>query len=313
VESYPATLQFDVGEYQTISAVDAGRALIAWATAIHDASVVIDPTSPIIVDLVGTETACLRLHAILRYIEGGMDRFESGLAPYPKIKNFLALNVFTLPGMIIGGAAGAGIVEIAKAYTQNDPPAVQQATKQAARRLEASPVVRNDVQQFYKTVEASRAVTGVKIYETNPASPIVAVPRSHFAELGGLWMPQSPDIIRRPKQAVWDVIVTHPAIISKPRVWRFRRDGLPFKAKLADPYFLNAIKNHTLPMQIAEGTLMRVRVEWLEVLHGDEWMADTGTFVISKVLWPAPLQIPVPAPLLSIIDQEDSSDDKHRY
>ena len=308
MDHYQATLQLDLSDRGAVDAVDAGKALIAWATTIHNASVVIDPTSPIFVDLVGTEAACLRLHAILRSVESGLSRVENALSPYPRIRSFLALNVFALPGAVIAGTMGGGLVELVKTEFQDQPTVVQQEAKQAAKRLAVSPVVTNDVQQFYQTVDQARGVSGVTIYERDPSHPMVSVPRSQFAERGGLWSPQSGDMARRPKSAVWDVIVTHPAIISKPRIWRFRRDGLPFKAKLADPYFLAAIKNRTLPMQVAEGALMRVQVEFFEVLNGQEWEADPRTFVISKVLWPAPLPTPIAAPLLTIIDHEEPSE-----
>lgn len=309
MEAYPATLQFNLFDQRTISAVEAGRALISWARAIEEASLLIDPSSPVEVDLIGTETACLRLHTILRFIDNQMTRAGNALTPYPEIKSFLALNVFVLPGMVIGGAVGAGLWEIAKPHLIHEPAAVQQAARQATRKLEGSPVIQNKVQDFYRSVEDARSVEAVKIYERNPEDPIALVPRSHFAERSGLWVVQDADEARRPREAIWDVVVTHPAIISKPRTWRFLRDGMPFKAKLADPYFLTAIKERTLPMQVAEGTLMRVRVEWFEVLRGDEWIADSRTFVISRVLWPAPLQTPVPAPLLSIL--ENDAQEKH--
>ena len=66
---------------------------------------------------------------------------------------------------------------------------------------------------------------------------------------------------------------------------------------LRTPFFLAAIKERTLPLQVHEGTLMRVRMEWMEELKGDEWVAVPNTFVITRVLWPTPLQTPAPLPL----------------
>lgn len=297
MKRFPATLQFNLDDGRGISATEAGQALILWAAAIEEASHLIDPSSPIRVELVGAEAACLRLHAVLRFIEGGLTKADNVLTPYPKLRAALALNVFNLPGMILGGVLGAGIVEVGKHYFLEQP-AVQSAASDAATKLQESPTVRAEVQRFYRSVEAVPSVSAVRVYESNPDNPIVSVSRADFSFYSGLWDLEEPAMSRRPRQDVWDVIVTHPVIISKPRVWRFRRDGLPFKAKLLDPYFLSAIRDRTLPMQVAEGTLMRVRVEWFEDLHAGEWVADPSSFVISKVVWPAPLRTPLPLPLL---------------
>lgn len=297
MEYVPATLQLDLDDSGGIRAVDAGRALIAWADAVQLASQIIDPAHPIAVELIGTETACIRLHAVLRFLEERLTKADSTLAPYPKLRAALALNVFSLPGMILGGAAGAGLFELGKYLVSSPSASVQAAAEDATNRLQASPSVRHSVNQFYRTVDAAPTVTGIRIYEQNPEYPLIVVPRELFPFYSGLWTVQEMDEARRPRQDVWDVIVTHPVIIGRPRVWRFKRDGAPFKAKLADPFFLAAIRERTLPMQVAEGTLMRVRVEWFEDLISGEWVADPRSFVVSKVLWPAPLRAPLPLPL----------------
>lgn len=297
METFPATLQLDFARHSGINATDVGKALIAWATAIQTAGEILDPSSSIIVDVVGVEQGCLRLHAVLKFVEGALTSADNVLTPYPKLRAGLALNVFSMPGMIVAGALGALAYDQVKDAFADAPPAVQAATNEAARDLEESPAVRNGVQRFYRTLAASPDVESVRIYTTDPERPVVMVRRDQFAIYGGLFNELEVDQERRPRQDVWDVIVTHPVIISKPRVWRFKRDGAAFKAKLADPFFLNAIKNRTLPMQVAEGTLMRVRVEWFEDHQDGHWVTDDKSFVISKVVWPAPLHKPMPLPL----------------
>jgi hypothetical protein len=295
--TFPATLQLDFAQHSGIEAVDVGKALIAWASAIQEASQVIDPSSPIVVDIVGVEQGCLRLHAILKFVEGTLTKADNALTPYPKIRASLSLNVFSLPGAIVAGATGALVYDIWKGAPENAPPSVKAATEQAESKLKESAAVTNDVQRFYRTLEAAPSIKGMRIYESDPDRPIVMVPRDQFPIYGGLFNEMQADQERRPRQAIWDVIVTHPVVISKPRVWRFKRDGAPFRAKLADPYFLNGIKNRTLPMQVAEGTLMRVRVDWFENNIEGQWVTDESSFVISKVVWPAPLETPVALPL----------------
>ena len=295
--SYPATLQLDFAQNAGIEATDVGKALIAWASAIEEASQIIDPSSPIVVDVVGVDQGCLRLHAVLKFVEGALTSADNVLTPYPKLRAALALNVFSIPGMIVGGALGALAYDQIKGEEEKTPAAVERAKEDAKRNLEESPAVRNGVQRFYRTLEAAPDVKSMRIYSKDPEKPVVQVQRDEFAFYGGLFNELQADQERRPRQDVWDVIVTHPVIISKPRVWRFKRDGAPFKAKLTDPFFLNAIKNRTLPMQVAEGTLMRVRVEWFEDHQDGQWVTDENSFEVSKVLWPAPLRKPMPLPL----------------
>ena len=95
----PAILEFDLVDGANVDAVVAAKALIAWSEAIKEAAKIVDPTGEFSIDLVSAEPACLRFSTVLNFIEQTvLGKVSDALDPYPKLKQFLALNVLVLPG-----------------------------------------------------------------------------------------------------------------------------------------------------------------------------------------------------------------------
>lgn len=273
----PAILEFGLVEGRNIDAVVAARALIEWTEAIREAARIVDPTGSVSVTLLSAEPACLRFSTVLKFVEEHIfENISEKLAPYPHIKQFLALNVLILPGAVIGGM----VVNAAMA----EDPAVAEKQQQVAD----SPIVQQRVRTFYRIVQTDTAIKNVAVRQASDGPPIILVDRSEFAERSGLWEADDDPGHDRAGGGVWDVVVTHPVAISKPRVWRFMRDGLPFQAKMVDRDFLKAIKNGTLPLVIQEGLIMKVRVSYRERLDGQIWLPIKGTYQIDQVLSPTP-------------------------
>lgn len=106
-----ATLQLDLDVGRNANAVIAGQALIAWAEALEEASRLVDPYGAVAIELVGTEAGCIRLHAVFRFLEHQLfDPTSEALAPYPKLRAFLALNVITLPSTFVVAVVGGLVV-----------------------------------------------------------------------------------------------------------------------------------------------------------------------------------------------------------
>jgi hypothetical protein len=141
----------------------------------------------------------------------------------------------------------------------------------------------------------------VKVIDEATGSPIVSVDREQFRDAGGLWADSgTPDRSEpRIKRDVWDVVVTHPVAIGRPLKWGFTRDGLPFRAKVTDPNFLLAIRQRRLPLQIHEGALLRVEIEWRELPDNGVWTPDKKSYEVIRVLWPTPLPGDQPLPLFA--------------
>ncbi|WP_232493644.1 hypothetical protein [Novosphingobium kaempferiae] len=272
----PAILEFELSSGKNADAIIAARALIEWAEAIKAAARVIDPSGDVSIDLISAEPACLRFSAVLNFIEQNvLAPVAEKLEPYPRIKQILALNVLILPGAIIGGIA-------VNAFS--DDPDVAEKQRQVAE----SPAVQGHVESFYKIVHSDPAIKRVVVRETRDGPPVMSVNQSEFAERSGLWAMEEDAPSEREGGGVWNVIVTRPVAIAKPYAWGFMRDGLPFRAKMVDEQFLEAMKLGTLPITLQEGVTMEVRVSYRERLEGQLWIPVPGTYKIVQVLNPKP-------------------------
>lgn len=271
----PAILQFDTEHGESIDAIVAAKALIKWAEAISAATKVVDPTGQVSIDLVSAEPACLRFSTILKFVDQTvMGGLADSLEPYPKIKQFIALNVIGLPGAVAAGL----IVAFA-----DDPEAQQQ-----QQRVAESEEVQRPVREFYETIKGEPAIRRVVIKKHPDGPPVTVVERSDFDNQTGLWELQEEDEPERPAIREWDVVVTHPVSIARPLTWGFLHDGLPFKAKMVDPAFLAAIREGRLPIRVQEGVEMTVRLTFQERREGQVWKPVPGTYRIEKVISPTP-------------------------
>jgi hypothetical protein len=281
-------LNLDVAPNETADAELVGQALMVWVAASRAAAEVLDPLVELRVGLIGVEPGSIRLRAAFRYVEDHIvGPPVDFLEDFPRIKR---LAEHLLVGCVIGIPAGLAIV--IGEHTMY--PEVQQHIQESKQKLDHSPKVQKQVQKFYRTVERDKAVTGVSVREGLTLQPLVEVPRSEFPERSGLWSLQEPDPPTRPQSAIWDVVVTYPALFSKPKPWWFLRDGLAFSAVMTDEQFLRAIALGTLPLHIQEGVEMRVKVEWTERLEGQTWEPINRTRKITKVISPQPSAAPAP-------------------
>ncbi|WBX82492.1 hypothetical protein [Sphingosinicella microcystinivorans] len=289
-------LQFDFDPGANADAIIAAEALIAWVEAARTANAIINPLSELKVDLVSAEQACLKLRTVFRFVEDKvLGPPADFLDEFPRIKKLVVATVIGIP-------AGLAIV-VGEHVMFPDPPAdlspaAKQVFQEEAKKLESSPEVKKKVQEFYKKVEKQGTISQVQIKEGDErAPPLMTIPRTEFSVRSGLWSPPEEQPTERPQVKDWDVVLTHPVLVSKPEIWRFKREGLPFSAKMEDNAILLAIKDGRLPLHFQEGEAMKVRVEWRERLVGKVWEPVARSYKITKVLAPKPLA--AAAPLLT--------------
>lgn len=246
-----------------------------WVEAISAATKVIDPTSQVSIDLISAEPACLRFSTILKFVDQTvMGSLADALEPYPKIKQFVALNVIGLPGAVAAG--------LLVAFADDTDAHEKQ------QRVAESEEVQRPVREFYQTIRNEPAIKRVVVKEYPDGPPVTIVERSDFDSQSGLWELEEEDEPDRDAIREWDVVVTHPVSIAKPLTWGFMRDGLPFRAKMVDPVFLNAIRDGGLPIKVQEGVEMTVRLKFKERREGQVWIPIPGTYRIEEVISPKP-------------------------
>lgn len=265
----------------------AGQALIAWTHLLREIGKQISPNEELQVDLLGIAEGSLKLRQAVRWVERGLASISDGADQFPHLKKSAA----TL-GLL---ALGAGINLMVMPDVQEVRLSDEDRIILEGKDLEIinAPAVQSASEAFFNVVQRDPAISEVAVAETLDAPPIATVPRSQFAERGGLWsLEREEDQSAASSQTitdVWDVVIVKPAAVSKPRAWRFSRDGLEFSALMNDQSFLEAIRDGRVPINLQEGVIMKVRVTYRERLEGQVWQYVPQSRKIVAVLSPQPL------------------------
>jgi hypothetical protein len=278
------TLDLEPGE--NADAVIAAETLIAWVAAIREASAVMDPGGGVFVDLISADASCLRLRAAVRFVEDKvLGAPADALNEFARIKKIVVASVLGVTsGLALAGAVALTMPD----QTVNLSAAGAKRLAQEQAKVADDTDVQEKVQSFYRSVARDRHITNVSTSEGVGKPAIVSVPRAEFSERGGIWNMQEVVSHERPQQAVWNVVVTYPAMKSQPLAWGFERDGLPFRARMEDQSFLTAIHDGTLPIVVQEGVQMEVEIHWTERLVGQVWEVVPRSRKIVRVLSPRP-------------------------
>lgn len=257
-----------------------------------EAADAIDPLDRVVVELIGIEEGSLTFRQMLKRVEHIATDVVGGASDYPQLKK-LAIGLALSTG---GAALQAGMAKLAQ------DPVQKVELSETDRRLltglndqvAASRKVQIASRRFLQSVEKDPAVTDVVVSESPGGSVLVEIPRSEFAERGGLWDAEEEAPAERTTRDVWDVVLLRAPFVPKPRRWSFLRDGIPVSARMEDKSFLRAIRDGRVPIALQEGVLMRIEVEFIERQEGRVWFADDGSRRVVQVLAPLPLANPLP-------------------
>lgn len=286
-------LQFGLQEGRNADALIAAESLIAWVQLTREAALAVDPTNRLRVELLGREKGSLR--QLLRLVDDTAKSVSDGADDYPYLKK-----------LAVGLAAVTATASLTVAIEQAVEPDVQKVelsepdralAMEMRSRVENDAAVSKAARRFYRTVERDPAITEIQIADGFDKAPIATVPRSEFAERGGLWEPQEDPPAEEKRTDTWDVVLLKAPFVHEPRAWTFSRDGLPFSARMEDPTFLAAIAAGTVPITLQEGVMMKIEVEYRERLIGQVWEYVDKTRKVTRVLAPRPLLVPSALPL----------------
>jgi len=260
----------------------AAAALLDWVRLVRAAVASVDPNQELRFQTLGVRPGSTRFPQIVQFLETHAGLARSSWDDYPHLKSIVAGSAHTL--FTASVAAGVSLAVQPSETTVK----LSDTDRELLLRVADDREVTQASQRFYRTLEQDTAIAGVGVADSWGERPKIIIPRSEFAERGGVWAADREDVKERTQRDVWDVVLLKPALVSTPQNWQFMRDGLRFSAKMYDGMFLAAIRDGKVPLTLQEGVVMRVEVEYAERLSGQLWETVPNSRRIVRVLSPSP-------------------------
>lgn len=280
-------LKFEIVDGKSPDLDNILRALSAWSDMMKVAGSIIEPDFETKIELVGVEEGSEKFLLGLRKINKGMHTIKSGSEDYDLIAK---------SAMMLGGLIGTTLFTIAVTPDDRIPEDQMQTFEENNRLLKESNELEKHRQRYYGILQEEPAIDSYEIARGHDEMVIYTVPRSEFYSLSGInqednFVEDKPMIEKR--EDTWNVILIKPVAISQPRRWTFIKDGLEFSALMVDENILQAIKNKTLPISVAEGVKMKIIIEYKEEFNGEVWLPVKQSHRVKRVLEPLPPVAPL--------------------
>ncbi|QFI62764.1 hypothetical protein D0Y83_05340 [Qipengyuania flava] len=275
-------LHFETTPNQILETEVAAQALLDWVDLVKSAVAAVDPTQELTFGTVGVTPGSTRFPQLVSFLDRQVGRVKSSWDDHPHLKSVIVGSAHTL--FTASVAAGVSLAMQPNEQTVR----LSDEDRDLLKRAEEAPEVQQANRRFYRTLERDRSIEGIGVAKNWNERPTVIIPRREFAERSGVWVMDSSDPKERTRSDLWDVILLRPHLLSTPQSWQFSKDGFKFSAKMHDAKFLQAIHDGTVPLTLQEGVMMRVQVEYNEVLVGQVWETVPNSRRIVKVLSPSP-------------------------
>ncbi len=277
-------LRFEIAEGRNPDATIAAEALAAWVELLREAALVVEPNAKVRIELVGVEKGSQTFLFAVKKIEQFASDVSEGMSDFPLIKKA----AITLGGLVVTTAIAAMVTSVLTPDPRIPSDQMQVFTETRDLMKESVELQRRQ-QRFYGIVQDEPAYDRVDVLHSD-RSLAYSIPRQDFAARSGLWQGDDEELkpMAETRTATWDVVLIKPVLISAPRRWKFAKEGLEFSALMQDDAVLQAIHDNTLPVQVAEGVMMKVEVTYKEVFDGKTWVPVSGSHRIKRLLSPLP-------------------------
>lgn len=259
------------------------QAAIDWVAALRAIAHEIDPEANIRVEIVDAVEGSLSLNTVFDFLEGQLARLDDGAGQHWRLRKLaIALAIF----VVVSG------VPTYDFYFGDDKAELSDEDRQRIdeliQRAKDKPEVEEKKREFFKSLEKDPSIKGVGVTEKRGRIPAVIVPSSQFAERSGLWQIYSEEEPqKRTSHQVVKVQLIAPALINKPRSWRFQAPGMPeFSAIMKDQSFLTALENDDLREHLRIGIPMTLRLQIDEKNEGGIWVPQRR--IVTEVISPKP-------------------------
>src|SRR6185437_13303001 len=284
------SLYFQLKEGEKADLEVVATAALEWLGAVRAAAAELEPGAQVRVGLVDADESSLKLNAIFDFLEAQIKRIEDGLGQYPRLRRVaIALAIF------ITTTAGEAVIN----HFKEPPTAVlspedhkfleenRRLLNELLDRIQKNPEIEVRRQKFFKTIERDQSITGAGISEGPDAAPLVVIPKTQFAEMGGLWALAEDAPSERKIHPVIDVTLISPILRPIPRSWTFQPEGLPeFRATMRDKRFLAALDHAHVRESLRTGIKMTLRLEVKEKNVGGVWMVKRRGRSVVEVISP---------------------------
>jgi hypothetical protein len=288
-------LHFEIAPGQFPDTRVIAQALLKWVILIEEAARAIDPADKVELAIIGNDRGSLRFPQIIKFAERSIENVDIAWSEYPYLKKAVLGSAHVFATGIVGGLISVSMMpDVQKVeIVESDKPVVEEMEK----RVADSESVRAANREFYRVIERERSITAVGVAPDRESKPYIMVPREEFQTRSGLWEIDEDVQREQVKVDVWDVVLLKAPFSHKQLRWQFSRDGLSFSAVMQDANFLAAVKDGRVPINLQEGVIMRIEVEYLEKLEGQVWVADPRSRRVVRVLQPQPLSPKTSPPL----------------
>ncbi len=278
------SLYFDLKQGEKADLEVVAQAAIDWVAALRAVAQEIDPEANIRVEIVDAVEGSLSLNTVLDFLENQAAKFDDGVGRHWRLKKLaIALAVFVV-------FTGAPTYDF---YFGDD---TKELSEEDRKRLDEliqltkdKPAVEERKREFFRSLEKDPSIKGVGVTEKRGRIPAVIIPSTQFAERTGLWIID--DDHEEPKKRTINqtikVQLINPALINKPRSWRFQAPGMPeFSAIMKDKRFLAALANNHLQEHLRIGIPMTLRLQIEEKNEGGIWVPQRR--IVTEVISPKP-------------------------
>ncbi|WP_137139876.1 hypothetical protein [Azospirillum brasilense] len=254
------------------------------------AALAVEPDANVRIELVGVEKGSQTFLFAVQKVKEFVGDVSDGMAEFPLVKK---------AAITLGGLVTTTAITVAVTNSLTPDPRIpddqMQVFTETRDLLKESVELQRQQQRFYGIVQDEPAYSRIDVFRSD-RSLAYSIPRQEFAARSGLWTGDTDEIKpdAETRMATWDVVLIKPVLIPAPRRWRFAKDGLEFSALMEDGSVLQAIHDRTLPVQVAEGVMMKVEITYREISNGRTWIPISGSHKIKRVLSPLPPRSPGP-------------------
>lgn len=248
------------------------RAAIAWTEAIREAAFITDPFLEIRVELLSGTEGSINLNSRIRAIRDAVSD--------PKKLKAIALGIaFFFATQAVGWSVGKGFDALwdwgrtqlgfnVEALSDDEKKEIEE----IVRRIVAARTTNEKAMNVYRELRKDEAVTGVGVSLTPGRAPPYVVPRSEFAERGGLFETDDEIIHRRTERDRIVLTLVAPELSGDEHKWKFIFGAKTLWAHMDDQDFkLRLAPGSNSAPRMVTGIRMDVDIETVQEMREGVW------------------------------------------